>query len=457
VDYLTIKDALFVDLYELTMGQCYFERKRNVVATFDLFIRSLPPNRSYFIAAGMEDAITFLENFQFSPESLDYLKSQKLFSSSFLDYLQNLRFSGDVWGLPEGSVFFPNEPIIRITAPIIEAQLVESALLNTINLQTTIATKASRVALAARGKGVYDFSLRRAQGRDAAIKGARASFIGGCKGTSNVLAGALYGIPVAGTMAHSFVMSFDSELESFRLFVKTFPHNSILLIDTYNNLRGIENAIKVAKEMENEGLSLKGVRLDSGDIASLSKLIRKKLDEAGLRNVRIFASGNLDEYRIEKLLRKEAKIDDFGVGTKMGTSEDMPHSDVIYKIVEAGDKNGRFLPTMKLSQGKVTYPGRKQVFRYHDNKGVFVKDVVGLEGENIDGKPLLIKLIENGKKTHNFPTLNQIRERTLKNLELLSSEYKTLKGNVVYPVEISLALKTLMEELSRKIKQRSQQ
>lgn len=451
------KEALFVDLYELTMGQCYLEQKQDVIATFDLFIRYLPPSRSYFIAAGIEDAISFLEEFKFSPESLDYLRSLKLFSNDFLKYLENLRFSGEVQGLVEGTIFFPNEPILRVTAPIIEAQLVESALLNTINLQTTIATKASRVVFAAQGRGVYDFGLRRTQGKDAAVKGARVSYIAGCRGTSNVLAGALYGIPVAGTMAHSFVMSFDSELESFRIFAKTFPNNSILLIDTYNNLRGIDNAIKIAREMQEHGLSLKGVRLDSGDIASLSKAIRNKLDDAGLKNVRIFASGNLDEYKIEKLLKSGAQVDDFGVGTKMGTSEDLPHSDVIYKIVQVGDKNGRFLPTMKLSQGKVTYPGRKQVFRFYDENGLSKEDVVGLEGEKIDGEPLLLKLMVNGRRVYDFPPLSQTRDFTLRNLALLPAKFKTLKGNAVYPVNISQGLKLLMEDLIKRIKQRSQQ
>lgn len=450
-------EALFVDLYELTMGQCYFEEKQDVIATFDLFIRRLPPNRSYFVACGLEDAISFLEGFKFGDQSIDYLKSQKIFSDNFLEYLKNLQFTGEVQGLPEGSVFFPNEPILRVTAPIIEAQLVESALLNTFNLQTTIATKASRVVTAAQGHGVYDFSLRRTQGRDAAIKAARASYIAGCKGTSNVLAGALYGIPVAGTMAHSFVMSFESELESFRVFAKSFPQNSILLIDTYDNLRGVENAIRVAKEMEEQGNSVKGVRLDSGDIVSLSKVIRKKLDEAGFKSVRIFASGNLDEYKIEKLLKRGAMVDDFGVGTKMGTSEDIPHSDVIYKIVQLGNKAGRFLPTMKLSQGKVTYPGKKQIFRFRDNKGLFTKDVVGLEGEKIGGEPLLVKLMENGKRVYTSPGINQIRDFTLKNLSALPSKYKILKGNIIYPVEISPGLKILMEDLTRKIRQRSQQ
>jgi nicotinate phosphoribosyltransferase len=447
--------ALLVDLYELTMAQAYFQYKRDSIATFDLFIRRLPKNRSYFIAAGLDDALEYIKNLKFFPRALDYLRTQNLFSEEFLDYLSNFRFSGEIWALPEGTVFFPNEPALRVTAPIIEAQILESFLLNTMNLQITIATKASRVALAARGKGVYDFSLRRTQGQDAALKVARASYLAGFRGSSNVLAGLLYDIPIVGTMAHSFVMSFDSELESFFAFAQAFPHKSILLVDTYNTLAGLENAITVAKKMLQEGKDLKGLRLDSGDIARLSKLVRKKLDKEGLKRVKIFASGDLDEYKIEKLIKAEAKVDDFGVGTHMGVSSDAPYCDIIYKISSLRDSQGRFLPTMKLSQGKVTYPGRKQIFRRLDKKGNFKEDILGLENESIGGQPLLVKVVEAGKVIYNSPDLKEIRGFALENLKRLPVRFKRLRGSGEYPVKISPGLKKLTERLICDLKKRS--
>src|SRR3990170_696769 len=366
--------SMFTDLYELTMCASYFDNDKFEPATFYLFVRRLPENRGYLLFAGLEQVLQFLKTVKFTDEHLTYLKKQG-FNRQFLDYLRNFKFTGDVWAIPEGTVAFPCEPLIRVTAPIIEAQLVETFLLNTVNLQTMIATKASRVVQAAKGKGVVEFGLRREHGVDAGMKVARCSYIAGCQGTSNVLAGMQYGIPLFGTMAHSFVMSFEKEVNAFRAFAKTFPDKSTLLIDTYNDLAGAEKAAVVAKELEAKGCKLGGVRLDSGDLAEISKKVRQLLDEKELGYVSIFASGDLDEYKIEELLRKGAKIDAFGVGTRMGTSADKPYVDVIYKLCETLSSRGEFSPIMKLSEGKITLPGRKQVFRRKDKKGNCAGDV----------------------------------------------------------------------------------
>jgi nicotinate phosphoribosyltransferase len=443
---------MLTDLYELTMCASYFDHKKFEPATFDLFIRRLPPNRSYFLFAGLEQVLLFLERMRFAEEHIKFLKSLG-FKDEFLNYLRNFRFTGDVWAVPEGTVVFPNEPLIRVTAPIIEAQLIETFALNTINLQTTIATKASRVVYAAKGRSVIEFGLRREHGTDAGMKVARASYIGGCNGTSNVLAGMVYGIPVFGTMAHSFVMFFSNELESFRAFAKTFPDKSTLLIDTFDNIKGAENAIKVAKELEKQGFKLRGVRIDSGDLVEISQKVRKMLDKNGLSYVQIFASGDLDEYRIEELLKKGAKIDAFGVGTRMGTSADRPYVDIIYKLCEKSDAGGNFYPIMKLSEGKATLPGRKQVFRFLDDKGNFVKDVIALEDEKINGEPLLVKVMEKGKIVYDLPSLEEIRKRALDNLEKLPEKYKRLRGAAKYPVRLSPKLSRLIRELREKLRE----
>ncbi|MCS7115022.1 MAG: nicotinate phosphoribosyltransferase [Nitrososphaerota archaeon] len=442
--------SMLTDLYELTMCASYFDNKRLEPATFDLFIRKLPPNRSYFLFAGLEQVLRFIEGMRFTEENIEFLKSHG-FKDDFLDYLRNFRFGGDVWAIPEGTIVFPNEPLIRVTAPIIEAQLLETFALNTINLQTTIATKASRVVTAAKGRPVIEFGLRREHGTDAGLKVARASYIAGCAGTSNVLAGVVYDIPVFGTMAHSFIMFFSNEIEAFRAFTKTFPDKSTLLIDTFDSIKGAENAVVVAKELEERGFKLRGVRLDSGDLVALSKKVRKLLDANGLSYVQIFASGDLDEYKIDELLRRGAKIDSFGVGTKMGTSADRPYVDIIYKLCEKMDLKGEFQPIMKLSEGKITLPGRKQVFRFRDENGNFVKDVIALDHEKVDGEPLLVKVIENGRLVYRFPSLKEIRERALENLSRLPDKYKRLRRAARYPVELSPKLKELIKDLKEKL------
>lgn len=443
--------AMLTDLYELTMCASYFDNGKLEPASFDLFIRKLPPNRSYFLFAGLEQVLRFIERMRFTEDHIKFLKSQG-FNDDFLGYLRNFKFTGNVWAVPEGSIVFPNEPLIRVTAPIIEAQLIETFALNTVNLQTAIATKASRVFYAAKSKPVIEFGLRREHGVDAGMKVARASYIAGCTGTSNVLAGMKYGIPVFGTMAHSFVMFFSNEVEAFRAFAKTFPDKSTLLVDTFDNIKGAENAIVVAKELEEKGFRLRGVRLDSGDLVSISKKVRKMLDENGLGYVQIFASGDLDEYRIDELLRKGAKIDSFGVGTKMGTSADRPYVDIIYKLCEKVGGEGEFQPVMKLSEGKATLPGRKQVFRLRDAKGNFVKDVVALEDEKLDGEPMLVKVVEKGKVVYNYPTLEAIRERALENFSRLPEKYKRLRNAAKYPVELSPKLKKLIRELRQRLR-----
>ena len=442
--------GLFTDLYELTMCASYFDNKQFEVATFDAFIRRLPPGRSYFLFAGLEQILGYLENVKFTDEQISYLRKQG-FQERFLAYLKSFKFTGDVYAVPEGTIMFPNEPLVRVTAPIVEAQLIETFLLNTINLQTMIATKASRIVQEAKGKAVVEFGLRREHGIDAGMKVARSSFIAGCQGTSNALAGMVYDIPVFGTMAHSFVMSFDKELNAFRAFAKTFPTKSTLLIDTYDDMAGARKAAVVAKELEKKGFKLVGVRLDSGDLASTSKKVRAFLDKKGLNYVIIFASGDLDEYQIAELLKKDAKIDAFGVGTKLGTSADYPYIDVIYKLCEKMNKEGEFSPIMKLSKDKNTLPGRKQVYRVTSDGGEFVRDIITLVNERADGEPLLIKVMEKGKITYPMPSLREIRASVAKNISKLPQKYKALTDAPNYPVEFSKSLTDLIAKLKKKL------
>ncbi|MBU4473166.1 MAG: nicotinate phosphoribosyltransferase [Candidatus Omnitrophica bacterium] len=446
--------SLLVDLYELTMAECYFHYKKDTLATFDLFVRALPINRSYLVAAGLEDILNYIKRLEFSKEDINYLRSKKIFSDGFLKYLSKFKFKGDTWALPEGTIFFADEPVVRVTASIIEAQIIESFLLNTINLQTMIASKASRVVSAVKEKRVYDFSLRRTHGSDAGVKAARSSYIAGFSGTSNVLAAKLYKIPVVGTMAHSFVMSFKHELDSFLAYSNTFAEDAILLVDTYDTRKGIENAIDTGLYLKAKRHCLQGIRLDSGNIISLSKLARRMLDKAGLKFVRIFASGNLDEFKIRQMLQAGAPVDSFGVGTNMGTSIDAPSLDVIYKISEVTDEDGKFMPTMKLSKGKVTYPGRKQIFRIKDKKGRFVKDVLGLEKEKINAIPLLIKVVEKGKIIYKFPSLDKIRRRLTENLRRMPDRLEEVCSRYKYPVVVSLQLRKLRRTLARQLGKR---
>ncbi|HEX7483167.1 MAG TPA: nicotinate phosphoribosyltransferase [Candidatus Bathyarchaeia archaeon] len=442
--------SLFTDYYELTMCASYFDNKNFEPATFDLFIRRLPENRSYFLFAGLEEALQYLQNITFTDEHLVYLKKLG-FRQDFLDYLHDFKFTGEVWAVPEGTIAFPNEPLIRVTAPIIEAQLMETFLLNTINMQTMIATKASRVVQAAKGKSVIEFGLRREQGVDAGMKVARSSYIAGCQGTSNVLAGMSYRMPVFGTMAHSFVMSYPKEIDAFRAFAKTFPNKSTLLIDTYDDIAGAEKAVIIAKELEAKGHKLGGVRLDSGDLAKTSQKVRKILDDNDLGYVKIFASGDLDEFKIAQLFNDSARIDAFGVGTKMGTSADRPYLDVIYKLCETMTSDGSFSPIMKLSKDKITLPGRKQVYRFKNEEGFFEKDLIALSDEKVNFEPLLVKVMEKGKLIFNLPTINEIRTKAAENVSKLPTKFKVLTNPPVYSVELSQKLQNLIETTKSQI------
>ncbi|MFA5090685.1 MAG: nicotinate phosphoribosyltransferase [Candidatus Omnitrophota bacterium] len=444
--------ALLADFYEFTMAEAYFNYRREALATFDLFVRDMPLNRAYLVFCGLKDILSYIRSVRFSNDDLGYLKRQGIFSADFLRYLKGLRFHGDIWAMPEGEVFFPGEPVIRVSASLIEAQIIESFLLSTVNLQTMIASKALRVVLAASGRRVYDFSLRRTHGAEAGVKVARAAYIAGFAGTANVLAGKIYGIPVSGTMAHSYVMSFKKELDSFLAYTSIFPRRSVLLVDTYDTIKGVANAIKIGRYLKEKGHPLLGIRLDSGDLVVLSRKARKMLDEGGLSDVKIFASGNLDEFKIEYLLDRGAKIDSFGVGTNMGVSVDAPYLDVVYKLSEVTDEEGNFLPAMKLSRGKITYPGRKQVYRIFDNKGMFSRDIIGLENEKIKGRPLLRRVIKEGRLVCKIPALERTRGYAKREIALLALRYKNIHTKDKYPVEISPGLKRLAQGFRRDIK-----
>ncbi|MGH2405396.1 MAG: nicotinate phosphoribosyltransferase [bacterium] len=431
--------ALLTDLYELTMSDSYFRHGMNERATFALFVRALPPGRAFLVSAGMDTALAMLEGLRFGDEAIHYLRSLRLFSDGFLDYLRAFRFTGAVRAIPEGEVFFPPEPLLEVSAPRIEAQLVETLLLNTMNFQVMVASKAARIVLAARGRGVMDMSPRRDHGSDAALKVARAAYITGCTGTSNVLAGMTYGIPVVGTMAHSYVMSFADELEAFRTFARDFPNNAVLLIDTYDTMHGVANAIIVAHEMAATGGRLLAVRIDSGDLLTQSRAVRSALDGAGLRSVQILMSGDLNEYRIAELLEQGAAVDAFGVGTELGTSADAPNIGGVYKLVE-DEKGYRF----KLSTGKATLPGRKQVWRRFDAEGQPIGDLIALldERPSAEYRPLLVPVMAGGRRVRPEP-LTDVRRRCTERLASLPDELCALDDAVTYPVTLSPALSAL--------------
>ena len=386
--------GLLTDLYELTMAAGYVQNRFEARATFELFVRTLPSHRNYLVAAGLDQALDFLESVRFSADDVAYLRAQPFFRhvhSDFYDYLSRFQFTGDVWALPEGTIFFPGEPLLRVNAPIADAQLVETSLLSILHFQTLIASKASRVTTAAAGRPVVEFGSRRAHGMEAGVLAARAAFIGGCEGTSNTYAGRRFGIPVYGTQAHSWIMAHEDEAEAFRDFLDVFPEQSTLLVDTYDVHAAIEKIIALGRRPG-------GVRLDSGDVLSDSLWVRKRLDQAGWNAVKIFASGELDEERIESLLRNGASMDAFGVGTALSTSSDSPNIGVIYKLVEV-DTGDSVRNAAKFSQEKITYPGRKQVFRFTRDNGEFSGDVIGLDGESFpDAELLLVPVMREGKR-----------------------------------------------------------
>jgi nicotinate phosphoribosyltransferase len=407
---LDFNSALLTDFYEIVMAAAYFESGQfHRVGLFEMFTRKLPRNRKYLIAAGLEQVIQYLLNFRFKPEHITFLKSQKVLShisDNFFEHLLTLRFTGDVWAVPEGTIVFPNEPIIRVEAPLIEAQIIETYLLSVMNFQTLIASKASRIVHAAAGRPVIEYGSRRAHGPSASVLAARASFIGGCQATSNTLAAYKMNIPVSGTMAHSFIMNFDTEEEGLLAFSQVFP-SSTLLIDTYDPV----NAVAKIKSM---GIDVAAVRIDSGDILIISKAVRKLLDDAGYTSTKIMASGDLNESKIYELLSKSAPIYFFGVGTELSTSRDDPALDGSYKLVavkirSSGKKKYQLLYRQKLSTGKHTYPGPKQVFRILLG-GKIQEDILTLEGDGIEGaKPLLIQYINQGRLIQLLPSLKDIQ------------------------------------------------
>ncbi len=446
--YMT--EALRTDLYQLTMMQAYWKSGHNPEATFDYFVRKIPFG-SYLIIAGLTYVLDYIENLRFEDDDIEYLQSQG-FDSGFLQQLRDFRFTGDILAMPEGSIAFPLEPIIRVTAPIIEAQLIETYLLNKMNFSTLIATKASRVVHAAKGRSIAEFGLRRAQG-DGHLEATRATYIGGCASTSNVMAGKELGIPVSGTMAHSFVTSFNHEIDSYRAYAEAFPDRCFLLIDTYDSIEGAKKAVIVGKELEKRGERLLGVRLDSGDLAELSKHVRKILDDSGLDYVKIVASGDLNEWKIEELMKKGARIDMFGVGTELITGRPTPALDGIYKLSDVVE-HGKHIPKMKLSEEtvKATLPGKKRVWRYFED-GMFKKDIISLEDEIIDdAKPLLEQVVKGGKIVCKRHSLDEIRQVAADNFSNLPDKYKKLEGSPVYPVEFSAGLVALREKIVERIR-----
>lgn len=442
--------ALLTDLYELTMAACYFEQEMFEKATFSLFVRSYPPSRHYFVSAGLAEVLDYLKNLKFTTDDLGYLDEAGFFKPEFISYLEKFHFSGDVYALPEGRIFFANEPLLEVTAPLIEAQIVETFIINAVNLQSMIATKASRCLHAAWPRKLIDFSLRRTQGIDAGLKVARASYIGGFIGTSNVLAGKIYNIPIFGTMAHSFITSFDQEIDAFRAFAQNFPENTVLLVDTYDTLVGTVKAAEIGKEMAKEGKKLKGVRLDSGDMATLSREVRKILLKKGLKEVMIFASGGFDEYKIQEVFEKGADIDSFGVGTKMGVSADAPYLDMAYKLVKY---NGR--PVLKLSPGKITLPSDKQIFRFTKAMGKLERDIIGLREDKLEGgEPLLEKVMDKGKIIVPSTSLSRIQKRFLDEFSRLDEKYKAIKaGEDIFPVGLSHRLENLKAQIIQRLKE----
>jgi nicotinate phosphoribosyltransferase len=434
--------ALLTDLYELTMAASYLKHGFTGPATFDLFVRHLPPERKFLVACGLEQALDYLENLHFDDEAIAYLRSLDLFDEDFLSHLSGLRFTGDVSAIPEGEVVFEREPLIRLTAPMIEAQIVETFLLNCITYQTMVASKSARVSLACADRTFIDFSPRRDHGADAALKAARAAFVGGAVGTSNVLAGKSYGIPVSGTMAHSYIMAFEDEITAFRAFARDFPNKAVLLIDTFDTEEGARRAAQVIKELEPEGVHVAGVRIDSGELGPLTRAVRKILDEAGLTDTRIILSGDLDEYRIKELLDEDTPADAFGVGTKLGTSADAPSLGSVYKLV--ADKNGF---KIKLSTGKATLPGCKQVFRFEED-GVFQHDLIALESESHSGTPLLRKVMSKGQRSEAPEPLSILQARCTDALARLPHDLRSLeKGPAAYTVSNSEQLEKLLDRM----------
>ncbi len=431
--------ALLTDLYQFTMLQGYLEQDMEAVAAYEFFVRRLPRDRSYLVAAGLESVLQYLETVRFTAEEVDWLAGTGRFNRRFLDYVAGFRFAGEVAAMPEGTVFFPDEPILRVVAPIPQAQLVETRIINLLHYQTLVASKAARTVLAAEGRLLVDFGLRRAHGAEAGLLAARASYLAGFGGSSNVLAEHEYGIPGYGTMAHSFVQAHEDEALAFEHFAHAQPDNVVLLIDTYDTEAAAEKVAALAPRLMAQGIRVKAVRLDSGDLGEHARRVRRIFDAAGLEGIGIFASGNLDEYQVAELVAQKAPIGGFGVGTRMLTSSDAPYLDCAYKLMEYAGRARR-----KRSEGKATWPGRKQVYRFHDGAGRLLRDVLTVEGDVKEGgQPLLSPVMRAGRRLQAPLPLDEARRHCAAELARLPPSLRALEGNGTYEVEVAPALHEL--------------
>jgi nicotinate phosphoribosyltransferase len=440
-----VPGALLTDLYQLTMIQAYLDSGQTDRAVFEFFVRKLPPQRGFLMAAGLEQALEFLENLRFTGDELDWLEKTGRFSVRLIDYLANFRFSGDVHAMPEGTLFFQNEPILRVTSPLPEAQLVETRLINLLHFQTVIASKAARMVQLAPGKLLVDFGLRRAHGADAGLMAARASYIAGFTGTATLLAEKVFGIPTYGTMAHSFVQSFDDETAAFEAFARARPHNLTLLIDTYDTIAAARKVVALAPRLRELGIAVRAVRIDSGDLAALARSVRDILDEGGLRDTGVFVSGGIDEETLVGFARQNAPIDGIGIGTSLATSSDAPALDCAYKLQEYAGQ-----PRRKRSTGKATWPGRKQVWRRYDRNGRMMVDILSVEADIHEGEPLIQEAMAGGRRIGPRPTLHDIRARARHELERLPPELRAVGPLVPYPVEVAASLEDLAAVADRR-------
>lgn len=438
--------ALLTDLYQLTMVQAYVEQRMDEPAVFEFFVRRLPPHRNFLLATGLDQALDFLTQLRITPDELTWLERSGKFSTALLRYMETLRFTGEVDAIAEGTPFFPNEPILRVVAPIPMAQLVETRIMNLLNFQTMIASKAVRTVLVAGGKPVIDFGLRRAHGSEAGLLAARASYLAGFAGTATVLAGMEYGIPIYGTMAHSFVQAHKDETAAFEHFAQAQPDNVVLLIDTYDTEAAAAKVVELAPLLAAKGIPVKGVRLDSGDLADHARRVRRILDEGGLSHVQILASGNLDEYRLRDLVGSGAPIDSFAVGTAMTTSSDAPSLDCAYKLQEYAGRACR-----KRSEGKATWPGRKQVYRTYGAEGLLDHDVVTPLTDQLPGEPLLHPVMKEGRRLAPAPSLNDLRKQVAAHLTRLPGPIRQLDETQAHDVRISPALRKLAESVDHRV------
>jgi nicotinate phosphoribosyltransferase len=439
-------NALITDLYQLNMLQAYLEVGETDTAVFEFFVRKLPARRGFLVAAGLEQVLDFLENLRFTPDEIDWLAKSGRFGKGLIDYLAAFRFTGDVHAMPEGTIFFPDEPILRITAPLPQAQLVESRLMNYLHYQSMVAAKAARMVLAAPGKLLVDFGLRRAHSGEAGLLAARASYIAGFAGTATVLADKQFGIPIFGTMAHSFIEVHDDESVAFENFARARRENLTLLIDTYDTEAAARKVVALAPKLKAAGITVRAVRIDSGDLAALSIKVRRILDDGGLADVNIFVSGGLDEDKLAALVGSGAPISGYGIGTSLVTSEDAPTLDCAYKLQEYAG-----LPRRKRSIGKATWPGRKQVWRSYGADGRMTGDVLSLEDDRQAGEPLIRPVMQSGRRLAPLPTLADMRRRFAHDLERLPEGLRGLTPGTSYPVEVADALVRLASEVDRRL------